>query len=404
LSDWTIFLDRVRWQDALDVCILTAFAFRAFQILRGTVALQVLAGMGALLLAAIAASRAELVLTAYVLQALGAVAVLASVVIFQGEIRRALRRVDPTQWWPRRGRGGSVSDGAPHRELANALIKLAERRIGALVVLPRQDPLEEHLTGGIRVDARLSTELFESIFHVHAPIHDGAVVMDQDRVARAGVFLPISTSTSIPDHCGTRHRAALGLCELSDAQVLIVSEERGEISLASGGELTLAPGDPERLADFITKTVRAPHAEAVSRMATMRDGTQRRPSGHRLQSALALLLIFFTVAGAWYAVAGERSTIISVKRPIELREAPPGSQIQLIDPSRGEVTVTVRGPRHLLYSQAQSEVLLWVDTGNARRGRNRLRIQSSAPTGLEVVSTVPSHALVRMLADPGNEK
>tara|TARA_R110002073_G_scaffold245043_2_gene407269 strand:- start:56007 stop:57206 length:1200 start_codon:yes stop_codon:yes gene_type:complete len=393
-------LERVRWQDALDVAILTVIAFRAFQLLRGTVALQVLGGMGALVVAAIAASEAELVLTAYVLQALGAVAALASVVIFQGEIRRALRRVDPTQWWPRRRRAVSEAESATHKILANSLIKLAERRIGALIVLPRHDSLVEHLTGGTIIDALPSMELFESTFHVKAPVHDGAAVLSGERVHRVGVFLPISTATSIPEHFGTRHRAAFGLSELSDALVLIVSEERGEICLVSGGVLTVAPHEPEELALFIGERVAAQHTEAVSPKARKGEGRPQKPARRHLGNALALLVIFLMVSGAWYAVAGDRSTMISVQRSVELRGAPQDSEIDLVEPNAGEVSVTVRGPRRLLYSKAQSEVLLWIDLDQAKRGRNRLRIQSQSPGGLEIVNVEPDYAIVRLRPKP----
>src|SRR5690606_11343180 len=127
--------------------------------------------------------------------------------------------------------------------LARAVFALAQRRTGAILVLPRKDIVDGYLTGGIALDALLSTELLEATFHVSSPVHDGAAVFEGGRVRLAGAFLPISTAPDVPDQMGSRHRAALGLTEHCDAVVLVVSEERGRVAIAEHGRFLPAPSD-----------------------------------------------------------------------------------------------------------------------------------------------------------------
>lgn len=393
---WTELPAHLRWQDVLDVAILTFVAYRVYMLLRGTVALQVLAGMGVLFIAAIAASQAGLVLTTYLLQALGAVAAIAAVVVFQGEIRRALRRADPMRWWRDRQRNGGAARSR-YAMLADGLTRLANARTGALVVLPRYDAIEEHISGGTWIDAQLCPEILESLFQVTAPVHDGAAIVRHGRVERAGVFLPLTSASGVPDHFGTRHRAALGLSEACDAVVLTVSEERGEVTAAIGGNILEAPDDSEKLSAFIKELMAGEdHGAAVSRAATTADASTSRPSRSFVGRAVTLMVILAMVCGSWYILAGDRSTMISIQLPLELRNAPDGTEVELLRPRTGEIKLNVRGPRRLLYSRARDEVLAWVPLGKAERGRNRMPIKATAPAGLEIVSTEPEDAIFRL--------
>ena len=232
----------VRWQDVADVLLLTFVLYRLYLWLRGTVAIQVLLGMLVLVAAAFTADQVGMLLTSYVLRGVGAVAAFGIVVVFREEIRRGLGRVNPIRWW--RARRGFASSSRPPtfaRTIADAAFALGRRRIGALIVLPGTDALDEHLTGGVDVDGVPSTELFEGIFHTGSPIHDGAAVMRGGRIRRAGCFLPVSARADLPDQLGSRHRAALGLSEATDAAVVVVSEERGDVSVVSGGRIALRP-------------------------------------------------------------------------------------------------------------------------------------------------------------------
>jgi uncharacterized protein (TIGR00159 family) len=375
----------VRWQDVVDVLVLTFVVYRLYLWLRGTVALQVLIGMLVIAATALAADQVGLMLTSYVLRGVGAIATLAMVVVFQSEIRRGLGRVNPVRWW--RTRRGDTASGQPSFAaiIAGAAFALGRRRIGALVVLPGADSLDEHLTGGTDIDGVPSAEMFEALFHTASPIHDGAAVMRGGRIRRAGCFLPVSARADLPDHLGSRHRAALGLSEACDAAVVVVSEERGEVSLVVGGDVARQVSS-ERLAERIVELRGSPAAAPVS---------VHGPAGHhRVRDGIALVLIAALIIGAWWIVVGEPGTVVTRTVSVEMRNVPEALEANPPRPDR--VAVHLRGPRTRLDALGDSDVQAWIDLGDARAGRRRFRLEASAPAGIEISEIVPSEVLVRL--------
>lgn len=376
----------VRWQDVADVLVLTFVLYRLYLWLRGTVALQVVIGMLVLAGAAVAADQVGLLLTSYVLRGLGAVATIAIVVVFREEIRRALGRVNPIRW--RRALRGDAASGRPASfagTIADAAFALGRRRIGALVVLPGTDALDELLTGGIDIDGVPSVELFEAIFHTTSPVHDGAAIMRGGRLRRAGCFLPVSARTDLPDHLGSRHRAALGLSERSDAAVVVVSEERGEVSLVNGGVIAPVTG-ADMLVARLVELRGSPAAAPVS---------VHGPVGHhRVRDGIALLVVAALVLGAWWIVVGEPGTVVTRTVSVEMRNVP--DELEASPPRPDRVAVHVRGPRTRLDALGSGEVQAWIDLGDARAGRSRHRLEASAPAGIEITEIVPAEVLVRL--------
>lgn len=375
----------VRWQDVADVLLLTFVLYRLYLWLRGTVAIQVLLGMLILAVAAFTADQVGMLLTSYVLRGLGAVAAFGIVVVFRDEIRRGLGRVNPVRWW--RARRGDPAGGTPSfaRTIADTAFALGRRRIGALIVLPGTDALDEHLTGGVDVDGVPSPELFEGIFHTASPIHDGAAVMRGGRIRRAGCFLPVSARADLPDHLGSRHRAALGLSEATDAAVVVVSEERGDVSVVSGGRIAAA-ADVQMLTARIVELRGSPAAAPVS---------VRGPAGHhRVRDGIALVLVAALVIGAWWVVVGEPGTVVTRTVSVEMRNVP--DELEASAPRPDRVTVHVRGPRTRLDALGATDVQAWVDLDSARPGRGRHRLEASAPAGIEITEIVPADVLVRL--------
>ena len=371
---------QIRWQDIVDVLVLTFVLYRLTLWLRGTVALQVLAGMLGLAVAAFAASQVGLLLTAYLLQALGAVATLVVVVVFRNEIRRALHRANPVRIWrERRGSAGARPAINTAEILAAAAFALARRRLGGLLVVRNLDPLDEHLTGGVTVDALPSIELVESIFHVSGPMHDGAVIVEDGRIARAGCFLPLSTSLALPESFGTRHRAASGLTEVCDAAVICVSEERGKVTLFSGRAVDLLP-DAASLVARLRGTGAGTDSEAT--------GAGRARRRTRTFNAMALAGIFVLVVGAWYTVVGEPGSVVTHTVSVELRNVP--DTLQAEPPDVDRVAVHLRGPRTRLDGLSGRDVQAWVDLSGVRPGLQELPLEASAPAGVEIEEIVPS--------------
>jgi diadenylate cyclase len=376
-------VQQIRWQDVVDVLFLTFVLFRLTVWLRGTVALQVLAGMLLLAAGAFAAIQFGLFLTAYLLQALGAIATLVVVVIFRDEIRRALHQVNPFRLWRERvGRGGPRPTATIAEVLADSAFALARRRIGAILVVPDHDPLDEHLTGGVEVDARPSIEVLEALFVPASPLHDGATIIEAGRVARAGCFLPLSTSPSLPDTYGSRHRAAAGLSERCDAAVVVVSEERGQVTLFCRAE-----------ADQMTSGS-ALAARLSSGRAVRRTGRGARGARARLVDVLTLIGIFLLVVGAWYAVVGEPGSVVTHTVSVELRNVP--QNLEADPPSPGRVAVHLRGPRTRLDGLGSGDVQAYIDLSDARPGARRRELVASAPAGVEITEIVPSTVLVRI--------
>ena len=371
---------QVRWQDVVDVLLLTFIVYRVYTWLRGTMALRIGLGLLVLAVAAFAADKIGLLLTAYVLQALGAVAALVVVVIFRDEIRRALGHVNPLRWW--RERRAAPVDRSTFATLARAALALSERGIGAILVLPRQDRVDEHLTGGTVLDAVPSAELLEAVFHTGSPIHDGAVVVADGRVRLAGAFLPISTATHIPDHMGSRHRAALGLTEHCDAVVVTVSEERGQVCVVVDGRVSSPLADAGALTRHLDQLMGSTAAEPG---AAPRRGWAK---------GLAFCASFALVVTAWYLVVAGPGTVVVRTATVELRNLPP--DVEAGPPRPQEVDLHVRGPRALIGELAPADISAWVDLGDGKLGQRRVRVEAEVPVGFRVVDIAPRRVGVRL--------
>jgi diadenylate cyclase len=235
-----------RWRDAVDILVVAAVAYRVLVTFKGTRAVQMLTGVALLAGATVVARRLELYSTSWILGNLWSFWVIALIVLFQPELRRSLAEV---------GRGPLLQRvlgpaRAQRTHVLDTVLKAAEslaaRRIGALIVFERTTGLRHYAELGVGLDALVSPELLGSIFLPYSPLHDGAVFVQGNRVVAAGCFLPLSRNMQLGRELGTRHRAALGISEETDAAALVVSEETGRISVVSEGQIE-TPLDGETL-------------------------------------------------------------------------------------------------------------------------------------------------------------
>ena len=223
-----------RWiLDFLDIALMSVVLYRLLLILKGTKAVQMLMGLGILLLASVASRYLELYTIDWLVQSFWAQIVIAIIVLFQPEIRRALAHIGEAQFLT----FTKAEELKSLEEIVRASISLANKKIGALIVIERDTSLKDFIEVGTPLDAKVSRELLASIFHPTSPIHDGAVIIKGNRIAAAGCFLPITLSSELSKSLGTRHRAGIGLTEETDAIAIIVSEETGFISMAMDGRL-----------------------------------------------------------------------------------------------------------------------------------------------------------------------
>ncbi|MCC6848217.1 MAG: TIGR00159 family protein [Deltaproteobacteria bacterium] len=224
-----------RWQDVLDILIVGFVVYRLLLLIQGTRAVSMLIGLIVLAATYQGARYFELYTVNWVLDSIGNVILILVVVVFQHDIRRMLTRVGTGPFF---GRMHRLVQGQAIEEITRASVLLAGRRIGAIFVLQREVGLNEYVEGGTRLDAQITKELLLSIFLPASPLHDGAVVLHQGRVVAAGCLLPLTTNPNVSKALGTRHRAAIGLTEETDAIAVVVSEEEGKISLVREGRIT----------------------------------------------------------------------------------------------------------------------------------------------------------------------
>ena len=228
-------------RDTLDIGIVAFGIYWLLLLIRGTRAVQILVGLVVLIGALVASRVFELVTLQLILDSLLAPGVIILVVLFQHDIRRALARMG-------RGLFRGVSPEQESQiveEIVRAAQLLSKRRVGGLIVLERDTGLDDQLEAGTPLDAAVAKGLLVSLFLPASPLHDGAVVVQRGRIAMAGAILPLTLRDDLPEGVGTRHRAAVGITEETDAVVVVVSEETGSISLVMGGEITSGLDTPE---------------------------------------------------------------------------------------------------------------------------------------------------------------
>jgi diadenylate cyclase len=221
-----------RWQDVLDVVIVAYVIYRIAILIRGTRTMQMVVGMVMVGAAFVASQVLGLFTLNWLLNSFLSSLFVIVVVIFQADIRRALTRVGARSFLSARVAAAAASD-----EIATAVAWLAARRIGALIVIEQDDGLGDFVESGRTLDAKVSPELLETIFMRGSPLHDGAVIIYGSQILAAACLLPLSSNPNVSLSLGTRHRAAIGMTEDTDAVVLVVSEEDGTISIARGGLL-----------------------------------------------------------------------------------------------------------------------------------------------------------------------
>jgi len=239
----------IRWQDILDILLVTTILYRVLLIIKGTKAAQMLIGIGVLFVALIFSKYVGLYTIDWLIQSMWAQIVLAVIILFQPEIRKTLAQMGEARFLPS---FASAEGMRSIEEVVRASIALASRQIGALIVIERETSLNDFIEMGTQLDAKVTHELLLSIFHPTSPIHDGAVIIRGNRVVAAGCFLPLTLSIDISKGFGTRHRAGIGLTEETDSVVIIVSEETGSITTAIHSKITKNV-DMGTLRDFLTE-------------------------------------------------------------------------------------------------------------------------------------------------------
>jgi diadenylate cyclase len=376
----------LRVADVADILVMASVLYLSLQWLRRRATRGLAAALGALAVVYVAARVFNMYLTLMVFQTGLTVLVVSMVVIFQQDIRRTFEQL--SSWRGFHGSRIAENWAALLDDLIDAASTMAKQKIGALIVLAGRQPLDPHVEGGVVVKGRISTPLLFSIFHPATPGHDGAVVIDRDRIEMLGVYLPLSHNLDRIGKGGTRHAAALGLSEVCDALILVVSEERGTISLAEQGTLRAVDslaGLKDRLEAFYEG--RYP----VSRDHGWRRAWRRHLALKVLSLGLAGLFWFFA---AYRPEASSRTAFKEVG--IEFRNA--GHLNLDAEPSQAKVTLT---GSDLAFANAGDlkNLKVLIDLKNFKEGEYNLELSEklvSLPTGLSVQQFDPPKVKVRI--------
>jgi uncharacterized protein (TIGR00159 family) len=375
------FFSGFRWQDVVDIGLNSYILFRFYVLFRGTYVFRVLIGLTMLWFFQQIAGYMGLIVTSWVVQGIVAVAALIIVVVFRNEIRNVLQAKNfRTILWG----FASKTRVAPIDIIAEAAFELARRRHGALIVIPGDEDIQEMIQSGVAWNGDVSREMILSIFFPDNPVHDGAAIVDGDRIARVGSILPLSRRDDLPSYLGTRHRAALGLSESTDAVVIVVSEERGVVSLAKGPRLREI-GTSRKLTQKLEEHFGI--------------GEDLVPQGkkERVEITTAALVSLLFIAGFWFSISRGLETLVTLDVPIEYMNRNPNMEI--LHASVNTARLNLSGSGTLIKSTRPDQVRVRVDLSDATAGTNTYTITAnniSLPPGIELKEVTPSTMTVEL--------
>lgn len=386
-------IDLVEIQDAIDILIVTLLVYTVVVWIRRTQAGFVAIGLFVLSVLYVLAEAFDLQLTTAIFRSFFAITVVLVVVLFQEELRQLFERLG--LWSVRRGRA-QLPRSLPADILVETLTDFAHDRIGALVVLPGVQPIARHVRGGLPLDGVLSVPLLQSLFDPHSPGHDGAVIVEGNRVARFAAHLPLSTNFQALAGVGTRHSAALGLAELTDALCLVVSEERGEVSVARAGQLVRI-ADPSGIAAAIAAFLRDTRPTSDERPSFWRQLLRE----HWVEKIASLVF----VSALWLAVVpGSRPLARTFRIPVRVANLPPTLALDEVKPA--EVEVTLSGLQRDFYLFSPRLLDVSVDASAAARSRRTFQILGRDlryPKSLTLEEIKPDEVRISVRRQPAAE-
>ena len=350
----------ITFAEVVDIIFVAVLLYTAIVWARQTRAAFVVRGILILGGIYIIARYLDLQMTAWVFQGFFAIFLIMIVVIFQEELRQFFERI--AVWSLARKRvpalGSHTSD-----ILVRTVSDLAKEHVGALIVIRGNDPLERHITGGIALDGKLSGPLLKSIFDPHSPGHDGAVLVEQDCITRFAAHLPLSKNLTQLSNVGTRHSAALGLAELTDALCIVVSEERGTISFARDGKLREVE-NLQQLGAVIDSFLRSKFPSTQQSNLSLQFFRE-----NWIAKAISLSLAI----GFWYIfVPGSKTVQVSYRIPVSVENLPADLRVEEIEPPG--VNATFSGPRRAFYLFDARKIRVAIDVSMAEMGRRTFNI------------------------------
>jgi diadenylate cyclase len=365
------------WRAVLDIFLIAAGLFFLYRTLLRLGTWKIVAGIVVAMAIFFVASFMDLKGIEWIFSNISQVAVIALIVLFQPELRKILEQTASVK----RSEPRDLDEKLSHL-VVDALLKLAQQRRGAIVVFPGKEPIQEWLSGGFVVDASPSFPLIMSIFDPNSPGHDGALIITNGKFSRFGVRLPVSQSSKLPEEYGTRHRAALGLVEKSDALVFVVSEERGSLSKFHKGRMRQVSDREEMVKKIISHW-----KDTTSYPVVFPRGKARLPVFLQIFVSLSLAVFFWSTL---FLSQGETMEKI-VTVPVEYTASSPN--LTLVGNKAEEVRLHLSGPKSALDSVSPSHTSVIIDLSKALPGKQSFIITQEnihLPKDINLLDVSPS--------------
>ena len=364
----------LRWQDIIDIGLVSYILFRFYVLFRGTNAFRVLIGMTILWFFQQIAVSMGLIVTSWVVQGVVTLGAFIIIVIFRNEIRTVLlaRNLKFIFW----GVSSKIVTSTIET-IVQSVFDMARRNCGALIVLPGREDLEDVIQKGIPWQGEMSKEMILSIFWPQNPVHDGAAIIQGDQITQVSAILPLSRRDDLPSYYGTRHRAALGLAETTDALIIAISEERGDVVAAQDSQLKVIK-QKRRLEQILQQ-----------HMGTAAKKSRESIKERLMVTAAALISIIFVTA-VWFSVSKGVDTLATLETPVVYMNRDPAMEI--IRTSSNTVSLELGGSGALIKSIKPDQIQVKLDLSKSKIGPNSFTITResiSLPPGIILKGVTP---------------
>ena len=376
--------DFFSWRALLDVLLISAGLFFLYRTLLRLGTWKIMAGILLAFLVFILANALNLKGIEWIYQNVSHIAALGLIVIFQPELRKVLEKAVTVP--PHRFKD---QDTLLQSLIADSLIKLAHERCGAILVFPGKEPVKDKISGGYQLNAVPSTPLILSIFDPNSPGHDGAVIIEGGKLTQFGVRLPMSQSTRLSEEYGTRHHAAMGLAEQTDALALVVSEERGSVSIFTNGEMR-----PVRNAEDITKAI-VNHQREMGFLRRDNAPKIRKRTIFQIAASLIIAVVF------WSTLMVSQREVVERVLPVTIDYTSPGEDLALVGEKANEVKLHLTGPKSEIDTLALNPPSVKIDLSRMAKGSQTIIITSEnlrLPKGVTLLDVSPQQLKLTLAA------
>ena len=376
--------DLFTWRAVLDILLIAAGIFFLYRTLLRLGTWKIMAGILLALVVFILANALNLKGIEWIYHNVSNVAVLGLIIIFQPELRKVLEKAVSVP--PHRLKDQNT---ALQSLIGEALMKLAQERCGALLVFPGKEPINDKISGGYQLNAVPSLPLILSIFDPNSPGHDGAVIIEGSKLTQFGVRLPMSQSARLSEEYGTRHHAAMGLAEQTDSLALVVSEERGKVSIFANAEMR-----PMRNAEEITRAIVA-HQREMGFLSRDSAPKIRKRTLFQIAASLIIAVVF------WSTLIVAQREIVERVLPVNIDYTSPAEDLVLVGEKANEIKLYLSGPKSDIDNLSTNPPSVKIDLSKMAKGSQTIIITSEnlrLPKGVTLLDTSPQQLKLTLAA------